>query len=381
MYNIRIILFVCFAQLYLQNLLVAATTPAKAVDYCRSGSITSIKILPSKPVINNLSKHLESEYSSPSATYVTVSIKPDPGRVIWQCDYVLKDKQGKTYPCIAIKNAGTNQTFDAAKWFTTTKNKFCTLLFKIDKSAVNKILYLHFNLSPTVVPDRPLHFKKPKAAIPAPPKPAPVKHQQKPSKNKQTPKGSKPEKSAPPAVTPATSGTNSKYYEIKSIGGWKESDLSKKAWITMDYPVPGKYVNEIKGIRVVYKGGTVPVFVKSVTFIVDGKTIAKDEHKACVNKGKLTQDYIFFNNPGNLSPNKAVISFKVRSGGKIPNDSVADIILLSDTKIQDTDEGTKNTEKTDSTEKTSKKKSDSNKKSGGKKKSGSKKKRKKQANQ
>lgn len=127
--------------------------------YFRSGKILSAEIQEKAPDIINISKWEPPSTITKNIGWAVVVVKLDRKRTIGIYDYILKNKNGTTFPCVAIREK--TGPFDAGNWQIekTTPNKLYSMLFKVEKPKGKPQFDLVFNLPVDSTKAIPLEFQ------------------------------------------------------------------------------------------------------------------------------------------------------------------------------------------------------------------------------
>ncbi len=107
----------------------------------RSGRIIAAELIPGDSTatqIRNVNPHEPTSRISTDVAYAGLVVTLDPGRSVSIYDYELKDANGLSFPCVAVKEK--DGVFDASKWLyenAPQTNRY-TLLFRVQLPPPNK---------------------------------------------------------------------------------------------------------------------------------------------------------------------------------------------------------------------------------------------------
>ncbi|OGV45597.1 MAG: hypothetical protein A2017_12350 [Lentisphaerae bacterium GWF2_44_16] len=133
--------------------IVMVTTGPTSFSF-RAGKLLSAEVTNASPSIKNLSK-FDPSYSMKDKAYAALVLSLDKGRSVSSFDYVLKDRKGNLYPCVAVRD-GADGPFDASKSeHKGVESKKYTLLFIVNPSTVGKDPLVKYALKSKLVEDAP----------------------------------------------------------------------------------------------------------------------------------------------------------------------------------------------------------------------------------
>jgi hypothetical protein len=299
---------------------------ANKTIFCRSGKILIAKITPNAPDIINISKYAPPSKITQNVAYATITMTLDKGRTIGIYDYVLKNKNNKKFPCIALKiNKGP---FDAKNWRIEQTNplKRYTMLFKIEMPQNTSTLDLHFNLPIGKTKDIPVKFARTRPLTPSK-----TPEKQPSNSNKQEVKKRQPA----PAQTQTTSQSSTQYdinnfKKGKILKTWTSSML-KEQWSKLKIKLPQECTQKTIGILFLYKQGMHGLDIKSVDLWEKGKQIAIDKHLGFAGHPPKANSYFLTPPQPIKSKRKCVITALVKPRlplGHPPPDSTGEIWTL-----------------------------------------------------
>lgn len=133
--------------------IVTVTTGPSSLSF-RGGELLSAEVTSASQSIRNLSK-FDPSFSIRDKAYAALVLDLDKGRSIGSFDYVLKDRRGNLYPCVAVRE-GADGSFDASKWeHKGLEGKKYTLLFIVNSSYLGKDPLVKYTLKSKLIEDAP----------------------------------------------------------------------------------------------------------------------------------------------------------------------------------------------------------------------------------
>jgi hypothetical protein len=132
----------------------------------RSGWVLNAELAPDNPsqplAIGNVSPYEPPSLVKLDVGYAAVCVRLDPGRTLGLYDFVLEDRNGKQYACVAMRVE--NKQFDAGVWQlekTNPEGRY-TLLFKVPAQIVGPPpeYHLRFALFPEEAESPVLKFRR-----------------------------------------------------------------------------------------------------------------------------------------------------------------------------------------------------------------------------
>ena len=261
--------------------------------YFHSGKILSAQITKNKPPVQGEAPYALPVKVSGTPGYASVVVVLDYMRTIGLYDYSLKDQAGNIYKCIAI--AQGNKQFNEKQWYYpyTKKGERYSLLFKVSYPSGKALFNLHFNYSFLDLPDIPLEFRKLDSFLD--PTTIPINgilgEQTVGLQQKDTPNTN--------SQSTGKSSSNEKdklnYIQRKKPKAKWMPNIMSTSWKEQSWniSIDEENIDEIAGIRFKFTKGDHMLMIRNVKLIINGTTVAEDNHLGKAGGDPRYADYIF----------------------------------------------------------------------------------------